>query len=102
MYKFKIGDEVTITAGHEKGKKGKIEKVLPKEDRVVITGINTYKRHKKATRTQSAGIYEITRPIPVANLAIICPKCGKNTRVGFMLEGKVKHRICKKCKGQIS
>ncbi len=102
MYKFKVGDEVRITAGREKGKKGKVEKVLPKEHKLVVAGVNIYKRHKKATRTQSAGIFEIPRPIPVANLAVICPKCGKITRVGFKMEGKIKHRICKKCKGQIS
>lgn len=102
MYKFKVGDEVLITSGHEKGKKGKVEKVLPREDKLVVAGVNIYKRHKKATRTQSAGIFETVRPIPVANLAIICPKCAKTTRVGFKLEGKTKHRICKKCKGQIS
>ena len=102
MYKFKVGDEVRITAGREKGKKGKVEKVLPKEHKLVVAGVNIYKRHKKATRTQSAGIFEITRPIPVANLAVICPKCGKITRVGCKMEGKIKHRICKKCKGQIS
>lgn len=102
MFKYKIGDEVLITAGREKGKKGKIEKVLPKEDKVVVGGVNVYKRHKKVSRSQPAGIYEITRPITVANIALICPKCNKSTRVGFEKEGKTKIRICKKCKGRIN
>lgn len=102
MYKFRVGDEAIITAGRDKGKKGKIEKVFPKETKVVITGTNVYKRHKKVTRSQAAGIYDIQRPIPVANIAIICPKCGKQTRIGFKTEGKIKNRFCKKCKGVIS
>ncbi len=102
MLKFQIGDEVKITAGREKGKKGKVEKVLPKESKVVVGGINVYKRHKKVTRTQPAGIYEITRPISIASVSLLCPKCGKQTRVGFTKDGKTKNRICKKCKSRIT
>jgi len=102
MFKFKVSDEVLITAGRDKGKKGKIQKVLTGENKVVVTGVNIYKRHRKATRSQKAGIYEITRPVPVANVAIICPKCSKPTRVGFLTEGSVKFRICGKCKGKIT
>lgn len=101
MFKFKVGDEILVTAGRDKGKKGKIEKVFQKENKITVAGINIYKRHRKVTRTQPAGIYEITRPMPVANIAIICPKCTKLTRVGFTLEGKIKSRICKKCQGRL-
>lgn len=102
MFKFKIGDEVQITAGREKGKHGKVQKVFPRENKLVVENINIYKRHRKVTRTQPAGIYEITRPITVANIALVCPKCSKLTRIGLSFEGKIKHRICKKCKGVIS
>ena len=101
MFKFRAGDEVLVTTGRDKGKKGKIEKVLQKEDKVVVSGINIYKRHRKVTRTQPAGIYEIVRPIPTANIAVICPKCSKVTRIGFVFEGKTKNRVCKKCKGRL-
>ncbi len=101
MYKFKIGDQVLITAGKDKSKKNKIEKILPRENKVIVAGVNLYKRHRKATRNQAAGIYEVIRPINVANVAIICPKCTKPTRVGFIYDGKSKIRICKKCKGRI-
>ena len=101
MYKFKKGDEVQVTAGRDKGKKGKIDKVLIKEARAAVSGVNIYKRHKKATARQGAGIYEIARPMPVANIALICPKCQKQTRVGFSTEEKNKVRVCKKCKGVI-
>ncbi len=102
MFKFKVGDQVIITAGRDKGKKGKIEKVFERDNKLVVTGANLYKRHRKATRTQGAGIFEVTRPITVANIAIICPKCGKETKVGFSQEGKTKERICKKCGGTIT
>lgn len=102
MFKYKVGDEVLITAGRDKGKKGKIEKVLVFENKLVVGGINIYKRHRKATKAQGAGIFSVTRPVQVANVAIICPKCSKPTRVGFTTEGKIKERICKKCKGRIT
>lgn len=102
MLNFKVQDEVLVTTGKDKGKKGKIEKIFPKENKIVVAGINIYKRHKKVSRNQSAGIYEITRPLPFANVALICPKCTKRTRIGFIIEGKAKKRICKKCKGVLS
>lgn len=102
MFKFKIGDQILITVGKDKGKKGKIEKVFASDNKVTVAGINVYKRHKKVTKNQAAGIYEINRPIDVAKVALICPKCQKQTRVGFLLEGKVKKRVCKKCKGGLS
>lgn len=101
MLKFKKGDEVQIKTGRDKGKKGKIEKILKNENMIVVSGVNIYKRHRKATRNLKAGIYEITRPILPSKAALICPKCGKTTRVGFKFEGKTKNRICKKCKGVI-
>jgi large subunit ribosomal protein L24 len=101
MFKFKVGDEVVVTAGKDKGKKSKIEKILKAENKVVAPSVNIYKRHRKATRNQASGIYEVTRPLPVANIAIICPKCSKQTRVGFEIEGKSKYRICKKSKGRL-
>lgn len=115
MFKFKVGDEVVITSGRDKGKKGKIEKVLKTENKqsfssnkqsfsankIVVAGVAIYKRHRKVSRQSPAGIYEITRPIDVAKVAIICPKCGKQTRVGITLEGKTKVRICKKCQGRL-
>lgn len=102
MFKFKVGDEALVTTGRDKGKKGKIEKVYLSENKVIVSGVNIYKRHRKVTRTQPAGIYEIARPLSVANIAIVCPKCGKPTRVGFVMEGKIKVRICKKCQGRLN
>ena len=101
MFKFKKGDEIIITSGRDKGKKSKIDKVLASENKIIASGINVYKRHKKVSQNKAAGIYEITRPIDVAKIAIICPKCSKPTKIGFKIDGKTKQRVCKKCKGSI-
>lgn len=102
MFKFKVGDEVKISIGKDKGKSGKIEKIITRENKIVVGGINVYKRHRKVSKNNPAGIYEITRPIDVSKITLICPKCQKLTRVGFIQDNKTKKRICKKCKGVLS
>ena len=101
MFKFSVGDTVSVTARRVKGKHGTVQKVLIGENKVVVESVNIYKRHKKATRSQKAGIYDVTRPMSVANIALICPKCSELTRVGFQIEESKKYRICKKCKGRL-
>jgi len=102
-------DTVKITAGKDKGKTGKVEKVFPrtkhsavpgKISKVLVGGVNLYKKHLKSRgEGKPGGIIEITKPIPVANVVLVCPKCQQPTRVGYQLDkqGK-KHRFCKKCK----
>ena len=100
--KLKKQDEVIIVKGKDKGKRGKIEKVLPKENMVLVPGVNLYKRHYKSrTQTKPSEIIEITKPFPVGNVALICPNCHKETRIGYKMENKEKVRICKKCKKKI-
>src|SRR3990167_11390010 len=101
MLKFKVGDTVKITIGKDKGRQGKIEKIFPKEGSVVIPGLNVYKKHVKGFRGQKGGIYDIPRPLPFSKIAIICPKCGKVTRVGFKFADDEKVRVCRKCKREI-
>lgn len=96
------GDEVKIVAGKDKGKTGKVEKVFAKEDKVLVLGVNEYKRHQKGGygNTKSE-IITITKPLPVANVQLVCPKCKKLTRVGYKIEKGVKARICRKCGKEI-
>lgn len=95
--KFKKGDEVKVTAGKDKGKTGKIDRVFPKAGRVLIQGVNMYKRHTKPRDPRRpAGIIDIVRPLPSGNIALICPKCNQVTRIGFIDDDK-KKRICRKC-----
>ena len=95
-------DEVIITKGKDKGKKGKIDKVFSKEGMVLIPGVNLVKRHYKSrVQNKPSEIIEITKPFPVSNVALICSKCKKQTRVGYKMDNKEKVRICKKCNKKI-
>jgi large subunit ribosomal protein L24 len=101
--KFKKGDEIKIKTGKDAGKSGKIEKVFTKERKVLVGGVNQYKRHVKSRIPgQKSQIITITKPLPVGNVALICAKCKKPTRIGYKLLKDEKVRICKKCKEEIA
>lgn len=100
--KLKKNDEVIIVKGKDKGKKGKIEKVYESLGKVLVPGVNLYKRHYKSRlQNKPSEIIEITKPLPIANVALLCPSCHKMTRVGYKIENKEKIRICKKCNKKI-
>ncbi|KKU83156.1 50S ribosomal protein L24 [Candidatus Gottesmanbacteria bacterium RIFCSPLOWO2_01_FULL_49_10] len=100
--KVKKGDQIIVTTGKDKGKKGKIEKVFPKNSTVLVPGVNVYKRHmKKRDEKSPAGIVEIARPIALSKLVLLCPKCGKPTRIGHVVVKEEKDRICRKCEQKI-
>ena len=100
--KLKKNDLVRVVLGKDKGKSGKIEKVFFKEDKVLVTGVNQYKRHLKAkSQSQPSEIVTITKPLPVSNVIMICPNCKKTARVGFRVTEKSKLRICKRCGKEI-
>ncbi len=107
MVKFKKGDEILVTAGKDRGKTGRIERVLPGRG-VLVSGVGLYKRHTKPRGSASqqggqtqGGIIEFPRPLPFGNVAIVCVRCKKPTRVGFSLKDK-KVRVCHKCKEVIA
>lgn len=94
--KLHIGDTVLVTAGKDKGKSGKIVKVLPKESKVIVEGANKYTKHIKPTAGRVGERVQIERPLPVASVAIINEK-GERDRVGFRVsKSGVKERIFKK------
>ncbi|MDP3998808.1 MAG: 50S ribosomal protein L24 [bacterium] len=100
--KLKKGDEVMVTRGKDAGKKGKIEKVFPKIGKVLVAGVNVYKRHLKPRgQGKPGGIIDIVKPLPVANVSIICSRCGQRTRIGYLKTEKDKRRICRKCEAEI-
>ncbi|NBX03338.1 MAG: 50S ribosomal protein L24 [Alphaproteobacteria bacterium] len=84
--KVKKGDEVVVIAGREKGKKGKITKVMPTESRVVVGGVNLVKRNTKASQTSAGGIIEKEASLHISNVSLIDPKSGKPTRAGYKLD----------------
>ncbi|MBO7701119.1 MAG: 50S ribosomal protein L24 [Eubacteriaceae bacterium] len=98
----KTGDTVVVISGNrakDKSNKGKILKVLPKQNRVIVEGINMRKKHMKPTQQmQQAGIIDIEGSIDASNVLLYCEKCGKGVRTGHkVLENGKKVRYCKKC-----
>ncbi|MEA1872287.1 MAG: 50S ribosomal protein L24 [Chloroflexota bacterium] len=92
-------DTVVITAGKDSGKRGKVRRAWPDEERVIVEGANMIKRHSRARRAaRQAGIIELEAPIHVSNVMLVCSKCGKPTRVSFqfLADGK-RVRVCKSC-----
>ena len=83
MSNIRKGDRVVVTTGRDKGKKGEVLKVFPKDDRALVAGVNVVKRHQRQTQTQQGGIVNKESSIHLSNLAHVDPKSGKATRVGF-------------------
>ena len=90
---LKVGDKVIVIAGSNKGKEGTIKKVLRKENRVIIEGVNMVKKHQKASGNESGGILEVEAPIHASNVMIIDPKTKKPTRIGKTKDKDKKVRI---------
>ena len=95
--KIRKGDRVVVLSGKDKGKEGVVQLAMPDERKVVVEGVNTAKRHRKArSATEPGGIIEIDKPIDVSNVAVISPKDGKPTRIGYKLVDGKKIRVCKR------
>jgi len=100
--KIKKGDTVLIIKGKDRGKTGKVIKALPKENRIIVEGLNLVKKHIKPKRTGEKGeIVEIPAPLYVSKVKLICPSCKKPTKVGYKFVNDIKKRYCKKCKNLI-
>jgi large subunit ribosomal protein L24 len=97
--KIRRDDEVMVITGDDRGKKGKVRRYYPRENRLVVEGVNMVKRHTKPRpNVRQAGIIEREAPIHVSDVMLMCSKCNKPTRVGSLtLENKTRVRVCKKC-----
>jgi large subunit ribosomal protein L24 len=102
MKKIRKGDKVVVLAGKDKGRTGEVLRMMPKEDRAIVRGVNMIKRHQRQTANQEAGIITREAPIHVSNISVADPKDGKPTRVGFKkLDDGRKVRIAKRSGEQI-
>lgn len=103
MQKIKKGDLVKILVGKDNSKEGVVDKVMAKEGKVLVAGVNVVKRAFSGRKmgVNEGGIIDVVKPVNLSNVALICPNCKKVTRVGFIDQGKGKVRICKKCKKEI-
>ena len=96
--KLKKGDTVRVITGKDKGKEGVVQRVFPSDNKVIVNGVSTAAKHQRPRKAnQQAGIIEKEMPMPLSRVMLICKSCSKPTRVGFILRGDGKHRICKKC-----
>jgi large subunit ribosomal protein L24 len=114
--KVKKGDVVRVLRGKDAGKEGRVLEALPKQGRVVVENINVIKRHRRPKPIQSTagvggaamipgGIIDLPAPLPVSNVMVVCPTCGKPTRVGTIektvKDETVRVRVCKRCGEEI-
>lgn len=106
MQRVKKGDTVLVIAGKDLGERGEVQAVFPKEDRVVVNGVNMLKKHRKARQAGNqqipAQIVEFAGKLHLSNVMVVCPSCDKATRIGYRVaDGDFKTRFCKKCNADI-
>ncbi|HLS88358.1 MAG TPA: 50S ribosomal protein L24 [Sphingobacteriaceae bacterium] len=97
--KIRTGDTVLVLTGKDRGKQGKVQKVLPRENRVIVEGVNIVKKHQRPTREMmQGGIVEQPAPLHISNVMLVCRRCNKPTRVAKkkMQDGSYR-RACKRC-----
>ena len=91
-----------MLSGKDRGKKGKVLSVFPDDDKTIVEGLNMIKKHQRARKEGQKGqIISKERRVAISSVQIVCPKCSKQTRVGYRIEGDLKLRICKKCQSDI-
>src|SRR5437016_5610599 len=103
MNKIKKNDNVLVLSGKDRGKQGQVRRVIPKESRAIVNGVNMVKKHRRPrTQQEVGGIIDMEAPLHLSNIALVCPSCGRPTRVGIKEypDGK-KSRFCKKCDADI-
>jgi large subunit ribosomal protein L24 len=102
--KIRKGDRVRVLSGKDKGKEGEVMRAMPRDGKVIVEGVNIARKSQRPTRTtQQGGIIDKDMPIQVSNVALVCPACGKPTRVGYKIDASgSKARVCKKCGGEIA
>lgn len=101
--KLKKGDQVKIISGNDQGKTGKILVAFPEEGKIVVEGVNIKKKHvRPRERGKKGELVRIPAAFPASRVMLICPQCGKPTRIGFKInDSGQKARICRKCGGEI-
>ena len=99
MHRVRRDDTVLVTKGKDRGRTGQVRKVIPKKNRLIVTGVNMVKRHLKPRGQQNpGGIIDREAPIQLSNVALICESCQEPVRVGFRMAGEGrKVRFCKRC-----
>ena len=101
--RIKKGDTVKVLSGNDKGKTGEVLEVIPKTEKIIVKGVNVRKKHVKARKQgDESGIISVECAIPASKVNVVCPKCGKVTKVGYSVEKEEKVRVCKKCGAKLN
>lgn len=100
--RIKKGDTVQILSGNDKGKTGEVLEVIPKADKIIVKGVNIRKKSVKPRKQgEEGGIIPVECAIHSSKVNVVCPKCGKATRIGYEIEKDQKVRVCKKCNAKL-
>lgn len=103
MLRIRKGDKVIILSGKDRGKSGRVLKVMPSKNRVIVEGVNLVKKHmRRRSENEPGGIQEIPAPLHISKVNLFCPNCNKGVRFGIqIMKDKTKIRVCKKCQKPI-
>ena len=100
--KIRKGDTVKVLSGNDKGKTGEVLEIIPKTQKIIVKGVNIRKKHVKPRKQgEEGGIIPTEGAIHSSKVNVVCPKCGKPTRIGYKVEKDEKVRFCKKCEAII-
>ena len=94
---IKKGDTVQVLTGKNRGKKGKVIRVLPERGKVIVEGVNIAKRHQRPSRNFQGGIIEKAMPLQASNVMLVCPRCSEPTRISYKTTSEKKVRVCQSC-----
>ena len=96
-------DNVVVTTGKDSGKRGRVLKVLPTKNRLVVEGVNLIKRHTRPNPAKNikGGVVQREAALHASNVQLVCPDCGKMTRIAHRIQGDRKVRVCSKCEGVV-
>lgn len=100
--RIKKGDNVKIMTGKDRGKVGAVMRAFPDKEQVIVDGLNTRHRHVRPRQSGKKGeVIQVSAPLSISNVQLVCGKCGKATRIGYNVMDAVKVRICKKCGAEV-
>ena len=100
--RIRKGDTVKVLSGNDKGKTGEVLEIIPKTNKIIVKGVNVRKRHIKPRKQgEEGGFIPVECAIHSAKVNVVCPKCGKATKVGYVEEKGEKVRVCKKCNAKL-
>jgi large subunit ribosomal protein L24 len=95
-------DEIQVVSGKDRGRRGRVVRVLPREGRIMVEGVARAKKHSRPSKKrQQGGIIDVELFVDISNVQVVCRSCGQPTRVGYRIDGDEKARICRKCEAEL-